>query len=307
MKIIRLPDQLQPEDRPVHAAIGVFDGVHLGHQRVLAQAKADAAQTQGITVVVTFDRHPASILAPGKAPLLIHSLAQKLGLLRDAGMDAAWVIPFDFEFSQRTGEEFLQSLRTGFRQVRSISVGSEFVFGRQRLGNVALLQEHGRTHGFQVHGLPAFTLDGQVVSSTRIREAIAGGQLDWAGRLLGRPYSLAGLVQQGQQLGRKLGFPTANIDLAGLVLPPDGVYAVRVHHDGFLRPGVLNIGVRPTIASESARRQCEVHLLDFDGNLYGKELEVVPVRRLRAEQRFPSVEELKAQIRRDIQAAKAVL
>lgn len=307
MKIIRHADQLQPEDRPVHAAIGVFDGVHLGHQRVLAQAREDAAQTRGLAVVVTFDRHPASVLAADRAPLLIHSLAQKLGLLREAGMDAAWVIPFDLEFSQLAAEEFLRMLKRGFRQVRSISVGREFVFGRQRRGNVALLEEQGQAHGFQVRGLPAFMVEGQVVSSTRIREAISDGQMEWASRLLGRPYSLAGLVQLGQQLGRKLGFPTANIDLTGLVLPPDGVYAVRVRHDGFLRSGVLNIGVRPTVSAEQAKRQCEVHLLDFDGDLYGKVLEIIPVQRLRAEQRFPSLDELKAQIQRDIQAARDLL
>jgi riboflavin kinase/FMN adenylyltransferase len=284
-------------------AIGVFDGVHLGHQQVIRQTLADAEQHEAIALVATFDRHPNSIVAPDRVPPLIYSLPQKLRAIAGLGVDATWLIRFDETFSRQTGEQFVRGLANGFGHLHSICVGGEFTFGHKRSGNVALLRKLGEELHFSVHGLASVSLDGLAVSSTRIREAIRSGELDAASQMLGRGYSLAGVVVKGDQLGRKLGFPTANIEVRGLVLPPDGVYAVHARIKDQLHRAVLNIGVRPTISTRTLAPRVEAHLLDFDGNLYGEEVEVTFVGKLRDEQKFESPDALKQQIARDIQRA----
>jgi riboflavin kinase/FMN adenylyltransferase len=306
MNVLHAARDLKADGCKVCVAIGVFDGVHLGHQQVIRQTLAGAEQQEGLAVVVTFDRHPNAVVAPDRVPPLIQSLPQKLRAIAALGAHTAWLIQFDEAFSRQTGEQFVRALARDFGRLHSICVGATFTFGHRRSGNVALLQALGRELGFLVHGLAAVSLDGQPVSSTRIREAIRAGQLDLASQMLGRRYALAGTVTRGDQLGHQLGFPTANLDVSGLVLPPNGVYAAHVLARGRSHRAVLNLGLRPTLASPSAQLRVEVHLLDFSGDLYGQDLEISFVQKLRDEQKFPSLESLKAQIARDVAAARAL-
>ena len=304
MRIIRATRELSPAQKNVCVAIGVFDGVHLGHQQVIRQTLADAEQHEGLAVVITFDRHPNTVVAPDRVPPLIYSLPQKLRAIEALSADTTLVIHFDEPFSRQTGEQFIRGLARDFSHIHSICVGSTFTFGYKRSGNVSLLKQLGEELHFIVHGLSAIALDGQVVSSTRIREAIRAGELDAASQMLGRAYSLAGSVVRGDQVGSKLGFPTANIDTTGLVIPPNGVYAVHAHIQGKSYRAVLNIGFRPTLAKPIPQLRVEAHLLDFNGDLCGREMEISFMEKLREEQKFPSFDALKAQIARDIEAAK---
>lgn len=306
VNVIRMASELDAGGRRVCVAIGVFDGVHLGHQQVIRRAMADAQQTDGLAVVVTFDRHPNAVVAPDRVPPSIQSLPQKLRTLCNIGADATWLIHFDEAFSQQTGEEFVRLLARDFKRLHSVCVGSDFTFGRKRSGNVALLNALGGELGFAVNGLSAVALDGEVVSSTRIRESIRGGNLYAASQMLGRCYALAATVVKGDQLGRQLGFPTANLDVRGMVVPPGGVYAARARVGERWFRAVLNIGKRPTVSSPTPELRVEAHLLGFDEEIYGSELEITFVERLRDEQKFPSLEALKAQIASDVRTAGQV-
>jgi riboflavin kinase / FMN adenylyltransferase len=303
MRVIHSPTELQPGPKKVCLAIGFFDGVHLGHQQIIRQTVADAELHEALAVVVTFDRHPNTVVAPDRVPPLIYSLSQKLRAIASTGADTTLLLHFDEKFSRQTGEEFVRRLVREFSHLTSICVGSNFAFGHRRSGNVDLLKRLGAEFKFTVHGLAAVSLDGEAVSSTRIREMIRAGQLDLASQMLGRPYALCGSVIKGDGLGRKLGFPTANLDVSGMAIPPNGVYAVHAHEGGRTHRAVANIGVRPTIHSAAPVLHVEAHLLDYSGDLYGQELELSFVEKLRAEQKFPSVDALKAQIRSDIERA----
>ncbi|HAM72327.1 MAG TPA: hypothetical protein DCM86_11845 [Verrucomicrobiales bacterium] len=303
MRVIQQPVDLKPEGRRICAAIGVFDGVHLGHQQVIRRALGDARHAEALSVVITFDRHPSTVVAPARAPLMLYTNPQKLRTLQQLGVDVVLMIPFTGEFSRIGGEEFIRSLARDIGQLKSLSVGSEFAFGARRSGNVALLQKLGAELGFTVHGLAAVALDGETVSSTRIRQAIADGRLDEADQMLGRTWSLSGRVVPGKQLGRTLGFPTANLDTTGLILPPTGVYVAHVVVEGVPHRAVLNIGLRPTVEGAAPAPRVEVHLLGFNGELYGAELEVFFILRLREERKFASLEELRRQIALDVETA----
>jgi riboflavin kinase/FMN adenylyltransferase len=305
MKTIHAASELKPGSKKVCLAIGVFDGVHLGHQQIIRQTINDARQHDAIAVVLTFDRHPNSIVAPDKVPPLIYSLPQKLRAIESLGADAVLLIHFDKKFSEQTGAEFIGSLARDLRKIHSVCVGADFVFGHKRSGNVALLKKLGVELNFSVHGLAAVSLDNQVVSSTRIREAIRAGDFDAASQMLGRPYAISGRVVEGDRLGRQLGFPTANLDATNLILPPNGVYSGCAKFKGQLYRVALNIGFRPTVASAKPQLRVEAHLLDFDGALYGEELEVEIGEKLRDEQKFASVTELREQIARDIAQVRA--
>jgi riboflavin kinase/FMN adenylyltransferase len=306
MKVVRQARELQTNGRKVCLAIGVFDGVHLGHQQVIRQTIADARQHEALAVALTFDRHPNSVVAPEHAPALIYSLPQKLRAIESIGVDAALLIEFTKNFSRKTGEAFIRELVRDFGAIHSVCVGSEFTFGHKRSGNVELLRRLGGEFKFQVHGLAALALDGETVSSTRIRNCIRAGDLDSASQMLGRSYAIAGNVIEGDRLGRTLGAPTANIDVVGLMLPPNGVYAVHAETKARVYRAVANLGVRPTLRDANARQRFEVHLLDFDGNLYGQEMEVTFVEKLRDERKFDSMEALKAQIAADVALARKV-
>ena len=305
MKIIHATNELAAGARKVCLAIGFFDGVHLGHQQVIRQTIADARQHDAIAVVVTFDRHPNSVVAPDSVPPLIYSLPQKLRAIEVLGADALLLIQFDKKFSEQTGEGFICNLARDFGKIHSICVGTDFVFGHKRSGNVALLKKLGAELNFQVHGLAAVSLDGEVVSSTRLRETIRTGNFDAASQMLGRTYAISGNVVEGDRIGRKIGFPTANLDAANLILPPNGVYSGSVKLKGKFYRVALNIGFRPTVATAKPPLRVEAHLLDFDGALYGEELEVEIGEKLREERKFASTTELREQIARDIAQVRA--
>jgi riboflavin kinase/FMN adenylyltransferase len=305
MKIIHAANELKAEGKKVCLAIGFFDGVHLGHQQIIRQTISDARQHDALAVVLTFDRHPNSIVAPDKVPPLIYSLSQKLRAIESLGADALLLIQFDKKFSEQTGEEFIRSLTRGFGKVHSVCVGADFVFGHKRSGNVELLKKLGAELNFSVHGLSAVSLDGQVVSSTRIRETIRVGDFDAASQMLGRTYAISSCVVEGDKLGHKLGFPTANLDATSLVLPPNGVYSGCTKLKGQFYRAALNIGLRPTVAANKPQLRVEAHLLDFNGELYGKELEIEIGEKLRDERKFASPVELREQIVCDIAEVRA--
>ena len=303
MKLIHAANELGNGGRKVCLAIGVFDGVHLGHQQIIRQTIADARQHDAVALVVTFDQHPNAIVAPDKTPPQIFSRSQKLRAIEALGADALLEIPFDKTFSEKSGEIFIRELARDLGKIFSICVGADFVFGHKRSGNVALLKTLGAEIGFQVHGHAAVALDGETVSSTRIREAIRAGNLDAASQMLGRPYAIYGRVVEGDRIGRQLGFPTANLDTTNLALPPHGVYAASTKWNGQFYRVALNIGTRPTVAA-GLQLRVEAHLLDFSGDLYGSELEVEIGAKLRAEQKFSSPTELREQIARDLAAVR---
>jgi riboflavin kinase/FMN adenylyltransferase len=288
-------------------AIGVFDGVHLGHQQVLRQAIRDARQHGAQAVAITFDRHPNSVVAPDRTPPLIHSLPQKLRALAGLGLDATLLIRFDETFSAQLAEDFIRELVRDIGRLYSICVGASFTFGHRRGGNVALLQKLGAELKFAVHGLAALALDGETVSSTRIREAIRAGDLDSASQMLGRPYAIAGQVIRGDALGRQFGTPTANLETTGLLLPPPGVYAAQAVVDGGQWPAAVNIGHRPTLNQPQPVLRVEAHLLGFDGDLYGREVDLIFVEKLRDEKKFTGVDALREQIGRDIALTRQLL
>jgi riboflavin kinase/FMN adenylyltransferase len=304
MHLIHSGSELNRGAKTVCVAIGVFDGVHLGHEQVIRQMVADARQQEALSLVITFDRHPNVIVAPDKVPPLIYSLPQKLRAVAALRVDATLLIHFDEPFSRQSGEQFIRSLVHDFGRIHSICVGSTFTFGHKRSGNVAVLQKLGHELDFIVHGLAAVSLDGEVVSSTRIREAIRNGKLDLASQMLGRSYSLAGLIISGDQLGRQIGFPTANIDASGLILPPTGVYAVHATVQNKVHRAVLNIGFRPTLGSDTPQLRVEAHLFNFSEDIYGQEVELTFVQKIREERKFPSLEALQQQIAQDIVAAQ---
>jgi len=307
MKVISEAADLDPGSRPVCAAIGVFDGVHLGHQRVLNQIITDAARHQAIAVVVTFDRHPNATVAPGRVPPLIYPLDKKLEVVASYGVEAAYVIRFDKAFSQIPGEPFVRGLARDFQRIKSICVGDGFMFGAGRSGNVALLRKLGGELGFSVQALRDVELDGQSVSSTRIRDAVRAGDFALAARMLARPYALRGAVIEGERLGRKLGFPTANLDVTGLLTPPPGVYAADAHIAAARYRAAVNIGHRPTLHSADPQLHVEAHLLDFEGDIYGQALELVFLKKLRDEKKFPTPAALRAQIAEDIKQTRGLV
>jgi riboflavin kinase/FMN adenylyltransferase len=304
MKLISNAKDLKSGGKKACLAIGFFDGVHLGHQQIIRQTIADAHQHDALAVVLTFDRHPNAVIAPDCVPPLIYSLPQKLRAIKSLGVDTLLLIHFDEPFRRQTGEEFIRGLARDLGKIQTLFVGADFVFGHQRSGNVTLLKKLGDELGFTVHSLAAVSLDGRIVSSTRIREAIRASGLDAASQMLGRPYAISGRVVAGDGLGRKLGYPTANLDAAGLILPPNGVYIGFAKIGEKSQPVALNIGFRPTLASGAPQLQVEAHLLDFTGDLYGRELEIEIGEKLRDERKFGSLEELKAQIAWDVAGAR---
>lgn len=306
MKILRAIPELRAIGGPVVLSVGVFDGVHPGHRAVLGSALDHAQEIGGTAVALTFDPHPARILRPDRAPRLLTSTPHKARLIEAAGISHLLLVRFDAEFAATPAERFVREL-AGSMDLRRICVGENWMFGRGREGNPTMLRRLGKELGFDVCETPAVCLDGAPVSSTRIREAVERGDLDLCRRLLGRDYSVLGTVEAGDRLGRTMGFPTANLRAHNEQFPPNGVYAVRVDFEGTDLAGVANIGVRPTIEDSSANRRLEVHLFDFDGDIYGRDLDVDFVRFLRGEQKFNGIDALKAQIQTDAEAARAIL
>lgn len=306
MHILRRIEELAELPGPVFLAIGVFDGVHLGHQSVISTSARHAEAAGGTPVVVTFAPHPARVLRPEAAPRLLTATQHKIALIRELGVAHLLVINFDRAFAETPPEEFVLALVRHARALREICVGHEWSFGKNRAGNLSLLQTLGREHGFEVVGIPPVKVDGTVVSSTAIRRAVEEGELEQAARMLGREYTIVGTVERGAQLGRKLGFPTANLSAHSEQFPPNGVYAAEAKLDGATLRGVVNLGTRPTVAGGEPRRLLEIHLFDLDREIYGEEVEVRFERYLRPEKKFESLEDLAAQIARDVEAARAI-
>jgi riboflavin kinase / FMN adenylyltransferase len=290
---------------PLHLALGVFDGVHIGHQAVIQRAVQAAAQSGGLAGMLTFDPHPIRVIAPQKAPTaLLETLDHKTRAVANYGVQLFIPLHFDLEFAKMEASEFITRLLQA--SVKTLAVGEDWRFGHQRGGDITFLKNAAAQHGFTLEAVPPVMHQGERVSSTRIRQAIRDGNLQAAAQMLGRPYAVCGTVAEGQKLGRTLGFPTANLTTGEAQLPPDGVWAVRVRlPDGQMRPAVANLGLRPTVGSET--RTLEVHLLDFSADLYGQELEVCFQKFLRAEMKFSSLETLRYQIQRDADEAREFL
>jgi riboflavin kinase / FMN adenylyltransferase len=308
MRILRSISELSELSGPVFLAIGVFDGVHLGHQTVISTSARHAKDANGTPVVVTFDPHPAKVLRPDDAPHLLTATQHKIALIRDLGVAHLLVLQFDRQFAATAPDEFVRQLVTNSRPLREICVGHEWSFGKGRAGNLALLKELGTAYDFDVVGVPAVTVNGEVVSSTAIRRAVADGDLIKATQMLGREYTILGTVKEGEKLGRKLGFPTANLSAHSEQFPPNGVYVAEARLAGALYRGVANLGYRPTVSSGKPERLLELHLFDLNKDIYGAEVEVRFLRYLRPEQKFENVDALAAQIARDVaEAREAVL
>ena len=305
MNIIHDISCLRTTGRKVCVAIGFFDGVHLGHQQIIRQTVTNARQHEALALVVTFDCHPNTAVAPKRVPPLIYSLPQKLRAIESIGADSLLLIHFDQPFSEQPASVFIHNLAHGLGQVQSLCVGANFLFGHKRAGNVDLLRQLGDELKFAVNAIASVALNGKAVSSTRIREAIQTGRLDAASQMLGRAYSVAGAIVSGDALGQQLGFPTANLNVTGLALPPTGVYAAHATIPGWTYRAVVNIGYRPTLQHLTPPPlRVEAHLLDFKGDLLGKELEVTFVEKLREEKQFSSLAKLRDQISRDILEAR---
>jgi riboflavin kinase/FMN adenylyltransferase len=300
-----------PGERSV-VTIGAYDGVHLGHRAVIGEVRRLAAESGARSVVVTFDRHPATIVRPESAPRLLTDPEQRLELLEATGVDAVVLIRFDGEQATEQPASFVERVLVGALGVRSVVVGADFHFGRHRAGNVALLRELGAQHDFDVRPLELLPrADGveEPISSTAIRRALAGGEVDIAAALLGRPFEARGVVVLGDQRGRLLGFPTANVEVpTSICLPADGVYAGWYERpDGTVLPCAMNLGRRPTFYAHADTSLLEAHVIDFEGDLYGERAKVRFTSFLRSERKFDGIEAIKAQLAVDIDHARTAL
>ena len=297
-------------DRGAVVAIGNFDGVHLGHQAVIAAAREAARAIAAPFAVLTFEPHPRSVFQPGAPPFRLTPFRAKSRALESLGVDLLFTLHFDLDFAKKSAEDFVIEILVQGLGVRRVAIGYDFVFGNKRRGTAALLEAEGAKHGFSVSVIaPAAGPGGIVYSSTQIRELLVAGQPRAAASLLGRPWEIEGRVEVGDRLGRTIGFPTANILLTDYLRPAAGVYAVRagIEENGATRwhNGAANLGWRPTVGGNDLR--LETHVFDFDGDLYGKHLRVALIERLRPEQRFAGLDALKAQIARDCAAARDIL
>jgi riboflavin kinase/FMN adenylyltransferase len=306
MELIRGLHNLRARHRGCVATIGNYDGVHRGHQAVLGQLAEQSRQLGLPTAVMIFEPTPREFFAPEQAPPRIASLREKLEDLADTGVERVLCARFDARFAAQSPQDFIARVLVEGLGVRYLTVGDDFRFGHRREGDFALLQAAGRAQGFEVRSLPAYCLDGERVSSTRIREALAAGDMRQVAQCLGRPYRISGRVEAGQQLGRKLGVPTANLPLRERRAIRYGVYAAQVDTPGGKAlPAVVSVGIRPTVMGSDCL--LEAHLLNFAGDLYGQRISVQLLQFLRAEQRFADVESLRIQMQADIHQARAWL
>lgn len=304
-----------PGDRwsglPCAVTIGAYDGVHTGHRLVIDRVKRVAGEQGLASAVVTFDRHPAAVVRPESAPKLLTDLDQKLELLAATGVDVVLLVHFDRERAEETAEDFVREVLVASLNTKAVVVGHDFHFGYKRLGSVPMLQDMGAELGFDVTGLRLFS-DGMgrdPISSTRIRSLLAEGAVGEAASLLGRPHQVRGVVAHGDERGRLLGFPTANVSLPdSILLPGDGVYAGWYQRpDGIRRPAAISLGRRPTFYLDAGLSLLEVYLLDFDDDLYDEPARVEFVAHLRAQARFESAHDLIEQMGRDVATTRQVL
>jgi len=302
MRIVRGLPPAPPEAPPAAVALGVFDGVHLGHRAILGLAVSHASAAGMQSIACTFDPHPLEVLQPGRAPLPITTLDERLALIEGCGLDLAVVLPFTRELASMEPEAFVTDVLVTRLGARDVVVGFNHRFGRGARGDAAMLRSLGERLGFRTHVAEPLVVDGVAVSSTEIRAALQRGDLAMAGRLLGRAYTLSGSIAHGAGRGRTLGFPTANIVPTRPVLVAPGVYACAAEVAGRKERSVVNVGVRPTFGETALA--VEAYLLDFVGGLYGQTMTLTFVSRIREERRFPSVDALKTQIEADAEEAR---
>jgi len=312
VEIIRDPAWSPALEQGSVVTVGEYDGVHRGHRTVISEMHRMAAERGCATAVVTFDRHPATIVRPESAPLLLCDLDHKLELLAETGVDYTLVVEFTREQAEVPAEMFARQVLVDCLQARAVVVGADFHFGQGRRGNVETLGAVGEEFGYEVVGLPLvkqLTGEGEVISSTSIRAALSEGDVEKAHRLLGRPFEVRGVVTPGDRRGRTIGFPTANIPTTpDLQVPADGVYAAwYVRDDGAQYPAAVNIGKRPTFYDDAERSLIEAHLIGFRGDLYGESAKVRFVRRLRGEKKFDGIDSLKQQLVKDVADAAKCL
>lgn len=298
-----LPEFLNPA-----ITIGTFDGVHRGHRVILKKVSEHAKAIGGESILLTFEPHPRKLIFPDQPIHILTPLDKKLQLVLDAGIQHVVVVPFTKEFAELSAEEYISDFLVKTFHPGAIIIGYDHHFGHDRKGNINLLKQVHAGYGFDVVEIPEQLIDDAAVSSTKIRNAIAAGQVEEAAQMLGRSYTLAGRVQKGAQLGRRIGYPTANIMPAHneQLIPANGVYAINVRYNGQVYNAMLNIGYRPTV-STGHTLHIEAHIFDFSADVYGEEMEIVFVARLRDEQKFGSLDELKAQLKKDETAAKKTL
>lgn len=289
--------------RPTILTLGVFDGLHLGHQRIM-QTVVDRAKAVGaVATAITFDPHPRAVLHPESAPPLLQTLDQRLANLEVLGIEQVIVEPFTREFAAQPAEDFLNNITHDRLHAREVYLGKGFAFGKDRGGNIALLRKMSEKLGFAADEVGEVQIRGQRISSSKIRHLLADGQVNLARRMLGRPYGVEGVIIRGNRRGHTIGFPTANLKPHNRVIPRFGVYATATLIDGKWRKSITNIGVRPTFESDS-EPSIESYIFDFDGDLYGDVLRVRFLYRIRDERKFNGIDELKAQIEKDTRRAR---
>ena len=304
MELVRGLHNLRPEHRGCAATIGSFDGIHLGHQAVLAQLAAQGRERRLPVTLVTFEPQPREYFMPELAPPRLTRFREKLEVLQHCGIDRVVCLRFDGYLAGLTADEFIQQIMLDGLAVEYLVVGDDFRFGKERAGDFSLLQQAGHAHGFPVVSMQTFYVGNHRVSSTRIREALNAGDLSGAEALLGRPYWMSGRIAHGDKRGRTIGFPTANIFLHRNAVPVDGVFAVDMRGiDNRPIPGVANVGTRPTV--DGSRTLLEVHLFGFNRDIYGRHVQVRFLKKLRPERKFESFELLKQQIELDAEQARA--
>jgi riboflavin kinase/FMN adenylyltransferase len=303
MQVLERPEDFSQPCDPIVLTIGNFDGMHRGHRAVLKRAQ-ELANKDGEIIVLTFRNHPSEVLRPDQPTPLLSTLPHKLHLLQQQGVNRVLLLSFTRYLAQHSAASFIEHIRQ-FIPFSYLVLGHDATLGRDRQGNRALMQELGEQWGFQVFYQEEYRFEGQPVSSTRVRDALQKGDLKQVEQLLERPYSIYAPVSKGEGKGKHIGFPTANINVSGLCLPPYGVYAVEVFKNSITIQGVANIGIAPTIR-QNATPILEVHLFDDEQDLYGHYLEVTFKQFIRSEQSFNSIEELREQIKRDIEIAKQV-
>ena len=285
--------------------VGVFDGIHIGHQAVIQQVLTQAKKFKLASFVLTFDPPPLAFLAPERCPPALTTLSKKIEILEQLGIDAVVFARFDAYLQQMSPSTFVQQILLQRLHARQVIIGYDWQFGKGRSGNAGALKQLGNQYRFGVIIVGPVQLHGAPVHSTRVREAIAKSNLNLVSELLGRRYSIVGEIVQGEGRGRKIGFPTANIDAGNQMLPPSGVYAIQVKLEGRVFDGVMNMGTRPTFEGE--KFQIETHLFDFQKMVYKKKIEIFFIEKIRDERKFPNPEMLVVQIKQDVAAAKAIL
>jgi riboflavin kinase/FMN adenylyltransferase len=288
--------------RPTVLTLGVFDGLHLGHQRIMQTVVERAKATNAVPTVLTFDPHPRAVLYPESAPPLLQTLDQRLAALEVLGIEQAILIRFNREFAAQDARDFLREVIHERLHAREVYLGKGFAFGKNRSGNIGLLREMSKELGFVADEVEEVCLRGLRISSSKIRQLLAEGRVNRARGMLGRPYGVEGMIIRGAQRGRTIGFPTANLHPQNRVIPKFGVYATATLIDDRWRRGITNVGVRPTFENE-AEPSIETYIFDFDGDLYGDVLRVRFLHRIRDERKFGGIEELKTQIQRDTRRA----